>query len=218
MSQDDQLYDVTDEIWVVRRPPIVWQKDPKIEHKQYCLCGDLTFGQAGCLVCCTYAIARFAGYKGKLTEFAHKIDVAGAFRGGLLSNPAAVSAVVPEMKWHTRPKYAGRYGSYINWRKEPAELEVLVSVLEDQPVIVEVDFQPRTFQVEQHFVVAYHYVPLANDSGIEDDLRVMDPWTGTYTSLLTYFNPQWLYDGSMKSGVTKVQRAIQGLRVWEVLE
>jgi len=218
VSQDDKSYEVKDEMWIIARPPIVWQKDPKIEHKQYCLDSDLTFGQAGCLVCCTYAIARFAGYKGKLTEFAHKIDVAGAFRGGLLSNPAAVSAVVPEMKWHARPKYASKYGSFIDWHKKPAELGVLVSVLEDQPLIVEVDFRPQTFQVEQHFVVAYHYTRILESRTIEDDLRVMDPWTGTYTSLLTYFNPQWLYDGSMKSGVTKVQRAIQGLRVWEVLE
>ena len=218
MAYERAPYEYTDDGEIVPRPPIVWQKDPKIEHKQYCLCGDLTFGQAGCLVCCTYAIARFAGYKGELTKFAHKIDVAGAFRGGLLSNPAAVSAVVPEMKWHTRPKYAGRYGSFIDWHKKPAELEVLASVLEDRPVIIEVDFRPQTFQVEQHFVVAYRYVPFASERGIEDDLRVMDPWTGTYTSLLTYFNPQWLYDGSMGSNVTKVQRAIQGLRVWEVLE
>lgn len=218
MYENEGSYDITDEILVVHRPPIVWQRDPAIEHKQYCLCGDLTFGQAGCLVCCTYAIARLAGYRGKLTEFAHKIDVAGAFRGGLLSNPAAVSAVVPEMRWHTRPRFAGRYGSFIDWRKKPADLRVLASVLEDQPVIIEVDFRPQTFHVDQHFVVAYYYT--FNDRGgrLVDDLRVMDPWTGTYTSILTYFDPQWLYDGSMGTGVTKVQRTVHGLRVWEVLE
>lgn len=218
MNQEYAPYEFGPDCGSLIPPPTVWQRNPAFRDKHYCLHSNLTFGQAGCLVCCTYAIARFAGYKGGLTEFAHKIDVAGAFRGGLLSNPAAVSAVVPEMRWHTQPRFAGRYGSFITWRKEPANLEVLASVLEDQPVIIEVDFRPHTFHVDQHFVVAYYYAPPSREGDIEDDLRVMDPWTGTYTSILTYFNPQWVYDLLSGSGMTKVQRTVHGARVWEVLE
>ena len=111
---------------------------------------------------------------------------------------------------------AGGHTSLIHWQARPAELEVLRELLKEQPVVVEVDYIPVTRAVDQHFVLAYEYIP-DPDGGLNDDLLVMDPMTG-YTSVLTYFNPSWLNDWMKQNDITKVQRTLLGARVWEVIE
>lgn len=200
----------------VARPPRVWQRDIVYGHKQFTVTSSETFGSAGCLVCCAYSVARLAGFVGTVEAFAGAIDEAEAFRDGELVHHAAVCRVEPALRWYTSPSLPGDYASFVDWSGEPANIAALDQMLSYCPVVVQVDFVPATRVVDRHYVVAYQYCPSHPGGLIEDDLFVMDPWTGTYGSILTYFNPAWLRDGSMPFPVTKVQRTVYGARVWEI--
>jgi hypothetical protein len=94
------------------------------------------------------------------------------------------------------------------------DLDLLRSLLAQQPVVLEVDYNPLDPDVDQHFVLAVEYVP-DPEGGLNDDLRVMDPMAGM-TSVLSYFNPAWLNDWMRRNEITKVMRTVTGARVWEV--
>jgi len=198
-------------------PPTIWQCEPSWRDKPYSQQSSLTFCQAGCLVCSTYSLARWAGYDETLLVWAWNLNLAEAFVGGELKHPSRVEPVCNNLRWRYDKWLLGQETSYVDWRRRPVDLELLEYALDLSPVVVEVDFKPLTRPVDQHFVLAIHYEPPCPEGSIEDDLLIMDSWTGTYTNALTYFNPAWLDDGTMAPGVTKVQRTLTGARVWEVV-
>lgn len=198
-------------------PPRVWQCDPRYKDDWLGSEGNLTFCQAGCLVCSLYSLAVWSGFLPDVTDFAARLMRMGAFEGAYLQHPSRVIRAWRRLYWHKKPDLVDRHSSLIHWRHGPAHTDLLTGLLHRFPVVVEVDFKPLTPKVDQHFVLAIEYTPAAAMDSVEDDLLVMDPWTGTYTSVLTYFNPTWLENGSMKPGVTKVQRVLTGARVWEVV-
>lgn len=202
-------------------PPCFGQCWEPWRDERYSPSGTLTFCQAGCLVTALASLAAWAGYAVSPRLFARDIGGEGAFVGDLLGHPSRVTRVYKWLVWHREgvfwsPKYERKETSFIDWRSRAVDLELLETLLERQPVVVEVDFKPQTPKVDQHFVLAIEYKPDAA-GGIEDDLLVMDPWTGTYTSVLTYFNPVWLHESALREGrSSKVARTVMGARVWEV--
>jgi len=201
-------------------PPEFRQCDPAYRNKPYSPHSSLTFCQAGCLVCSLASLAAWAGYDVDPVTFAERIAEAGAFTGGLLQHPSRVTDAFLALRWHHNPAFhSPRHdrdeSSFINWRDRPADLHLLRDLLHVHPVVVEVDYRPPTPQVDQHFVLAYEYVPDPS-GGLNDDLLVMDPMTG-YTSVLTYFNPDWLNDWMERNDVTKVARTLTGARVWTIV-
>ena len=78
---------------------IIWQNDPEFSSKRYSPTGNMTFGQAGCLVCSAAMLANEAGYAVSPVEFAKQIGDNGAFAGNLLQHPSRVSVKYPNLKW-----------------------------------------------------------------------------------------------------------------------
>jgi hypothetical protein len=151
------------------------------------------------------------------TMVANMIGQVGAFSGDLLGHPSKVELAFPLVEWHkTTHWHSTKHGrwetSYINWTNRAADLILLGSILKKQPVIVEVDYNPLDKKVDQHFVLAYQYIP-DKEGGLNDDLLIMDPVTG-YTSVLTYFNPSWWSDWMRQNKVSKVARTLMGARIW----
>ena len=209
--------DSLEEVSENRLPPMVWQRDPRWSYIRYAAGSTNTMGAYGCLICCVYSLAVWAGCGDSLLTFAEELDREGAFTGGILCNQARVNSVYTGLGWPKGAWLPGGEGSFITWRTRPADLQVLRYVLDQYPCVVEVDHSPSTRKHNQHFVLAVDYQPDAWEEGRNDDLLVMDPWGGVYTSVLRYFNPKWLTDGSMAPGVTKVQRTLTGARAWKVL-
>lgn len=200
-----------------RRPPAFWQRDRLrwASHKYARQCGGWhTIESAGCLVCCVSMLAAWAGYDTDPKRTAQELDEAKAFVGDNLSHPSRVEEVFHTLRWHHNADLLGKHSSYINWRKAAVDLEALQALLREYPVTVEVDMSPGG-AVQQHFVLAYEYVP-DPDGGLYDDLLIADPWTGGYGSILDYFHPAWL-SWCERVSITRVQRAVTGARVWEVL-
>lgn len=198
------------------RPPQVNQNDPLWRDEHYSETTTCTFGQCGCYVCALYSLACWGGYIEDLSTFAESLDEVGVFDRGDLMRRDLVSKAVPVLRWDGVYVRSELRQPYVSWRYEPADLELLQVALRRNPVVVEIDFLPGTVCVEQHFVLAYAYIAPSLPGSIEDDLLVMDPWGGDYTSILTYFNPAWLRDGTMPGGVTKVARTVTGARLWRV--
>lgn len=185
----------------------------------YSSSGTLTFCAAGCLVTALTSLATYAGYDVEPPEFADRIDDAGAFEGDYLKHPSRVTAAYPKLVWYHNkcfysPKYDRYESSLIDWSVRPVDLELLSNLLKKYPVIVQVDYKPSTPEVDTHFVLALEYIP---GDGIEDDLRIVDPLTGTITSSHVYFEPKWNYESAIQEGrTTRVARTLMGARVWEV--
>jgi hypothetical protein len=210
------------EVPAVGKPPLFLQCHPAWAGVRYAPEGRMTFCQAGCLVCSAASLVAWMGeYAGvSPVTFAAAVGVDGGFVGDMLGHPSAVERAFPALKWHGRgdgafwsERYQRKETSFIDWHNRSADLGLLRELLERQPVVVEVDYKPPTKKVDQHFVLAYKYIPDPED-GLNDDLLVMDPMTG-YTSVLTYFNPGWLGAWMRQNKITKVGRTLMGARVWE---
>lgn len=204
----------------VRKPPAFLQCNPLWAGQIYAPGGRLTLCQAGCLVTCVASLAAWAGMITDPPSTAEALGRDGAFSGDLLQHPSRVAGSHNRLVWYGRgneafwsPLYERQETSLIHWKK-PADLMLLRSLLRQYPVIVEVDYEPATPRVEQHFVLAYDYMADPT-GGLNDDLLVMDPMAG-HTSALSYFEPSWLGYCQRKK-VTKVQRVLTGARVWEIV-
>lgn len=202
---------------VSARPLRFSQRDPDWAMFLYADHCKLKMAEAGCYVTCLYSLMWWAGYPDSMDDFLDRLNEIEAFAGCELGHPKWVQSIYPRLAWHEAPEGPGGITSRYDWPSDPADLEVLDTCLEQNPTIVQLDFKPQTKAIDRHFVLAYHYVPPLEDGSIEDDLLIMDPWTGTHTSALTYFNPAWMRDGSMPHGVTKVQRVVTGVRFFHVV-
>jgi hypothetical protein len=193
------------------------QRDDRWRNLTYASSGSGTFGKYGCLVTSLASLATFAGYDVTPVTLAREIDKAGAFEGDYLSHPSKVTDAFPRLKWHYDYFVDGKLTSLINWRNRAADIGVLAKLLQAQPVVVEVDFDGADPDVDQHFVLALAYRPDPL-GGVDDELLVLDPWSGSRINLLIdYFNPKWMRDNTMKAGQTRVSRTVMGLRLWQVV-
>jgi len=205
-------------------PPVYLQRDPRWASKHYARDCSLTFGNAGCLTVCIASLAAWAGYDDGVPiveDVASTSIASGAYSKCLLTHPEAVTEAYPKMGWHEEPVFSSRlYGkkesSRIDWRSRPTDLVLLQELLSRFPVVLEVDYNPKNDTFDQHFVLAIEYKADPNGSGVNDDLLVMDPLSGL-TSVLTYFNPDWLDVWMSHNKVSKVARTITGARVWEIV-
>lgn len=151
----------------IRRPRITaWsQNDPRWRDEVYA--DRLTFGQAGCLVCCVAMIVSMVyDPPPEPPEVAGALRRAGAFIGDLLARPARIPLAFPRLSW----------GGVIHWRDRAADLDILNDEVQRYgATIVEVKWDPNgppPQHSNQHFlVVEYVNVPA-------DDLAVIDPWDG----------------------------------------
>jgi len=197
-------------------PPSIAQCAPPHRDKPLNSQTRLTFCKAGCLVCSLYSLAVWAGYGDTLLHFAEELDREEAFEGAYLQHPSRAWAVYTSLYWTRETVEPHGCSSLVHWRDRPADLDLLQGLLTRHPVIAEVDYKPKTEEVDQHFVLALQYIPASKDGQVEDDLLVMDSIRGSTCSVLAYFNPDWLRDGTMAPGVTMVQRVLTGLRIWWV--
>ena len=119
------------------------QRDPKWSYKKLGTC-NTTIGKEGCYITC---IGMLAGY---LPDFVNlqMVEKGGYVRGCLVSASKAASIFKLQ---------------YSSVRTKPAFY----------PTIAEVDFNPKTKTIEQHFVV------------LLDEHTTIDPWTG-YRSQYVY--------------------------------
>ena len=186
--------------------------------------GDMLIGTGslssyGCLVTTFAALMCWANQPISPGQCLKRLKEVGAFEGNYLSHPSRAEQYFHGIKWHKElhfPTDAPQHTSLIDWSSRPVDLEILRGLLINQPVPLQVDYNPVTGDVEPHFVLGLQYIPAQAGSPLEDDVLIMDPLTGTTTSVLTYFNPAWLGAWMRTNNVTKVARTILGARVWEV--
>lgn len=198
----------------VPKPPGVNQRNPQWADDPLTPETDSTIGDVGCLACSIYSLALLWGYDKDLGTFLGTLYDAGAFSGAYLSNPAAAADAIDVLRWEVVMVKGTQHRQFKDWSWVPAPVDFLSDVLDLQPVVVQVDYDPQDRDIDTHFVVAYQYVPPSLPGGIDDDLLIMDPVGGRYASVLEYFDPDWLRDGSMPEGVTKVARTVTGARIW----
>jgi hypothetical protein len=87
--------------------------------------------------------------------------------------------------WMTKPfLYPGvsacmKYIRYHTWRNpgQVADLKIVRRLLDNGPTVIQVDFYPETEPLDSHFVLALRMVG-------DDDIEVMDPWTGRVVKLM----------------------------------
>lgn len=182
------------------------------------LIGTGTMAKYGCLVTTLASLLTWAGCKTDPGKVLEVLKAVLAFEGNYLSHPSRVENGYPEVVWYKDyhfPTDDPKHTSKIDWTDEPADMDLLQALLHNQPVPLQVDYYPVTNDIEPHFVLGVEYHPDPN-GGLEDDLTIMDPISGTFTSVLTYFNPAWLGAWMIRNNVTKVARTLLGARVWEV--
>lgn len=196
------------------KPPKVNQCNPRWADVPLTPKTSSTVCNVGCLVCSVYSLAMLWGYDQGLPTFLGALYRAGAFSGAYLSNPAAAADAIDVLRWDMLPVKDLYMEPYHDWSVIPANMGLIKYALEDQPVIVQVDYDPSDRDIDTHFVVAYQYIPPSLPGAVDDDLLIMDPMGGRYVSVLEYFNPRWAWDGSMREGVTKVARTVTGARIW----
>lgn len=182
--------------------------------------GTGTMAQYGCLITSLASLAKWVGYDTDPGKTLEALRSAGALDGNFLGHPGKVHDVFPKLLWRYDDSYKSLLynrweTSKIDWSSQPVDTGLLRALLDQQPIPIQVDYNPITDEIEPHFVLAIHYQPAAEGT-LEDDLLVMDPVSGTYTSVLTYFNPTWLGTWMKTRNVTKVARTVVGARVWEV--
>lgn len=154
--------------------------------------GKWTMGNGGCALTSVTILASQV-YKdltpGQLNQ---KLKDAGAFDGAEL-DWTAVPRVLPALRYiHRR-----------DWNFPVPQIgldELREDIARYGPVILEVDFIPRTSKQEMHFVVALEVT--------NNDVRIIDPWDGAET---------WLMLRYAEDGQTLAD-AIWGTRVYQVRE
>ena len=153
-----------------------------------------TLGGAGCAVTCAAMQATANGCTVTPGELNEWLAIHDGFTGSPrnLLNWKVMSEFCPLLEYRGKRK----------WRSVPANVGELRRVMEERgPVVVEVDFDYRDLDVDQHFVVALRWVG-------QDEVLIADPWDGAQVRLVErYFNPGW----SAPRG--KVARVVTGMRM-----
>lgn len=216
------VLDIIDSLKLSTRiPPLFKQCDKPWGSKPYSDQSGNTHCFSGCLVSAFASLANWANTSPlKITPFTvgKLLSERGAFVGPYLSHPSRVGY---QMKWYKSPyeKFTSpRYGfmqetSKVDYTQRPADVELLANILERHPVVALLDYYPHDNDIDTHFVLVYKYIPDPT-GGLNDDALIMDPMGG-YTSILTYFNPEWYGQWMIDNNVSKVARTICGLRIWE---
>ena len=170
------------------------QKDPR--WRNIVFAGGKTLGAAGCYVTCVAMIASLAGYEDTPPEVAAKLREVGAFTGALLSYPQRIPEAYPLL----------RYDDTHDWsdhRVTQDDLAIVQDELNVGPVIMEVDFVPRTSKRDQHFVVAEMFT-------MDGDLVITDAIDSADTRLLERY--------AVEDDDYTLNRWIYGLRLLRVAE
>lgn len=171
--------------------PLYGQRDARWRGRPLGVGGGETLGSAGCAVTCAAMQATAVGCEttpGSLNEWLKGND---GFIDGNQLQWGAMEGFCPLLEWRGRE----------NWRDAPADVGALRRVMEQGPVVVEVDFDYRDLDVDQHFVVAVEWLG-------EDALLVADPWDGALVDLAQrYLNPAW----ATPKG--RVARVVTGMRM-----
>lgn len=202
-------------------PPLFKQCDYPWGLRQYSNQSGNTFCYSGCLVTAFASLTAWALKDDHYNPLvvAEVLNTNDAFVGPYLSHPSRAGY---DMKWYgaNEPEFwSTRYESLetskVDYTKRPADTRMLSIILERHPVVALIDYYPRDGEndIDSHFVLVYKYIPDPN-GGLNDDALIMDPMSG-YTSILTYFNPEWYGQWMIDNNVSKVARTICGLRIWE---
>lgn len=147
------------------------QNDPRWAG-QVCA-GGTTFATAGCYVTCVSMVATYAGYADDPPETARKLREAQCFHENMLSYPQRIPAAYPDLEWP-----AGAYWNRTGERIDEVKWEAIKTmILFDGPLILKVDYRPENYKFNMHFVLAVNVID-------DDDLQIIDPIDGQYSSLL----------------------------------
>lgn len=203
-----------------QRPPLFGQRWAPWATQRYSQTATYTFYTDGCYVCSLASLACWAGYDTDPLDTGRRLDAAGAFYTGKSAgqvNGERVARAFPRLQWDPAT-------SYLDWRRVPGDTQALASYLARHPVVVQVDWNPASAEVNTHFLLAYAYAP-DPDGGPANQLWAMDPWEGQYLDLASdaelvngkrtgggYANPAW----RLSARTTRVQRVLTGARVFHV--
>jgi len=134
-----------------------------------------SIGSYGCLISCISMVINH--FDGKVVEnpltINDKLKSVNGFIGGGLYVWGSISKVFPNIK-----------EVVVNTplRLNDAQMKLLHDSLDvGNPVMLQVDFNPETAPTDMHYVLAVDW-----DKGDEDNIFIVDPWTGEFTSLKTY--------------------------------
>lgn len=161
--------------------------------------GGGTLGGSGCAVTCAAMQAAANGCAvtpGELNQWLIEHDGFSAVGSGPRN----------ELRWEKIVEFCPllEYWGKKSWRTGPADVVELRGMMEERgPVVVEVDFDYRDLDVDQHFVVALEWME-------EDEVLIADPWDGQQVGLVErYFNPGW---SAPKGKVARVVTGVRGLQ------
>ena len=158
------------------RVPIAFsQRNPHWAHIP--LGGSIyTIGSAGCAVVAAAMLGTLCEPTLTPNILVIRLNVAGGFtRDGLLIW-AKVAELVEGLE----------FVSYHRWRGGPANVAQVRDALSQGPQILQVDWKPATSALDTHFVLG---LGMTED---DEDLDIIDPWTGERGTLLNvYGKPDW---------------------------
>ncbi len=137
--------------------PVFSQRDPRWKDQKLGADAHSTIGEFGCLLTDMAMVAACYGFDVTPKSLNRKMKQVGGFQGAFII-PARLPAALPGMLFQ----------DYRRCRNQPAPLGEIDAALESgQPVIVEVDYAPRS-GLQSHWVV------LSERRG--SDYLIRDPW------------------------------------------
>ncbi len=190
-----------DELLCVSQRDSRWAKLTLTQHPQ-----SPVMEKVGCAVCCVTSLLRFVN-RSDITPVEvlralqeHKCFAAD---GNAYLTWSRVPLAYPQLTWTG--------ACWQVFSQTPANLALIDLLLKDKPVILEVDFNPASHAFEQHFVLGIRW----EDSSVkinERRLVVMEPWTGTITTIPpAFYSNKWDHTPLVKT-YGKVARTVTGMR------
>jgi len=133
-----------------------------------------TVGGSGCAVVAVTMLATLAQPTLTPREMVLWLNGHEGFTTGGLLNWARCAEYVGGLEWI----------AYRLWRDKPADVGMIEALLDLGPQIVQVDFRPQSSALDTHFVLA-----LSMTDG-DQDINILDPWTGQPATLLTAYGKE----------------------------
>ena len=132
-----------------------------------------TISSYGCLITCVSCVCNYYGETTDPNKMNEDLKQISGFANGGYYVWGSVTRLYPEIKESVV------YTPTLLTNDQM--LRIKNSIKNDHPVMLEIDFAPQTSVADMHFVLATDW-----DDSDEDNITIMDPWTGTIQSLKTY--------------------------------
>jgi hypothetical protein len=162
---------------MIKLPVIYSQRDPRWANYVLGLNSNAVYsiGNYGCLIA---SLAMICDYEGR-QETPESLNL------HLQQMVNGFSAGTGYYSWGALPRLFSEISEKVTWTPDlltDAQMAAIKADIDaENPVMLQIDFNPATPGPENHFVVAVGYNPAD-----ENDITIADPWTGTEHSLKDY--------------------------------